>query len=649
MRFTSTIFLLLLNLATFGLILVLQNDGDGRSSNGQGLSSQISRQVIEANQIEISGPSLDAPRILKRNGSDWFQESPVRWPANYFAVNRILNQLQFLEEQVAFSVNEINSTGQTLADYGLDNPSLLLRISGEDSSIQLKIGSTTEIGANVYILGPKGKHVHVVSNELIDSLLVSSDELRNRKVFNIPVFEVEALGVHHINENGPNQANLKVHLRRTTNGWRFESPLAAEADPALVSITINTLASLKVDRFVPEKGDAIRHGLNSLSMKVTLFGNKRQQTLFIGNRCESSGKDSAFYAKVDDNPTIFTVEAKPFDELRIAQQSLRERKFMNFNEAEPSAINVLGEETEIRLRKLETNEWQVIKGDNGSEVMSYRASQMILEKLIKNLKSLSATGFAYDSPTLTDLSRLGFDKPKRTLQLIFQNDEPTLVLELAHPKDDEENLYARTNRSDYIYRIDRDTSLAAFPLNELYYRSRILATLPEAARIASIQLIRETSGETLLLLDTSDESISWKTHLAKQPKEKRISIETVLNWIRRVEIESLLANHFEETYPQGGAKPIPWVYRLDAEIQLPGGGQMTTETHTYYFSERISGTSQIGASRRHEAIFNNPIELIEALDQLQPNKLPPPEVTGQPVPDPVPLDPIPKPQEPPTK
>ena len=106
-------------------------------------------------------------------------------------------------------MDEINRTGQSLADYGLEDPSLLLRISGSDSSIQLKIGSTTEIGANVYILGPKGKNVHVVSNELIGSLLVSPDELRDRKVFDIPVFEIEALGVQHISQEGQNQADPK--------------------------------------------------------------------------------------------------------------------------------------------------------------------------------------------------------------------------------------------------------------------------------------------------------------------------------------------------------------------------------------------------------------------------------------------------------
>ena len=56
MRFTTTIILFLLNLTTLGLILLLQDDGDKRASGEQGLSSQISRHVIEADQIRNKRP-----------------------------------------------------------------------------------------------------------------------------------------------------------------------------------------------------------------------------------------------------------------------------------------------------------------------------------------------------------------------------------------------------------------------------------------------------------------------------------------------------------------------------------------------------------------------------------------------------------------
>lgn len=649
MRFTTTILLLLLNLATFGLIFLLQDDQTISSRDSKGLSSQISRQIIEANRIEISGPGLKTPRTLTRDGSDWTLESPNKWSANYFAVNRILNQLQFLEEQVAFSVDEIKSTGQSLDDYGLEDPSILLRITGANRSIELKIGSKTEIGSNVYILGPRGKYVHVVSNELISSLLVGLDELRNRKVFDIPVFEVEALGVQHVNPDNPSEKAFKVLLRRNNDGWRFESPLSAEADAALVSDTISSLALIKIDRFIPDTGDPLRRGLNSPFMKITLYGNKRQQTLLIGNPYQPSEEPEYYYAKIENYPTVFTVSAEPFDQLRVAQQSLRERKFIDFQNKPVSAINIRSEEMEIRLRKLETSGWQVIKSNRENEVTPHRASPAVLQKLIADIQTLRAVQFAYDSPTTADLSRLGFDKPTRTLQIEFQEDAPEIILQLAHPEENEEKLYAKTNQSEYIYEINRFTSLSCFPLNPLYYRNRLLEILPQAALIESIEIIDQDSGESIIQLISGNEDSSWEPLLEKQPLERKNAILTLLDWVREARVESHLADQFPEVYSTEDGDTVPWAYQLNVEIILPGGDRTNKETHTYYFTERLSGTSQPGASVRHKSLFNSPIQLIEALAAIVPDEPAPPEVDGQPVPDSIPLAPLPRPENSPTK
>ena len=42
----------------------------------------------------------------------------MQWSANYFAINRILNQLQFLEEEASFPVDDIEKTGQSQPTTG---------------------------------------------------------------------------------------------------------------------------------------------------------------------------------------------------------------------------------------------------------------------------------------------------------------------------------------------------------------------------------------------------------------------------------------------------------------------------------------------------------------------------------------------------
>ena len=172
MRFKFTIFLLALNLISFGLILSLKNQDSRPVEDSNRLASLIGRDIIEADRIELSGPQLETARVLRRDGSNWLISEPIQWSANYFAVNRILNQLQFLEEQATFS-STTERTGQSLADYGLSDASSVLSIGHGDERTELVIGSRT-IGKNVYLLGPNKERIFVVSKEVTDSFWSTS-------------------------------------------------------------------------------------------------------------------------------------------------------------------------------------------------------------------------------------------------------------------------------------------------------------------------------------------------------------------------------------------------------------------------------------------------------------------------------------------
>lgn len=643
MRFKFTIFLLILNAVTFGLIYFLSQQDERASSQPRGLSSAIGREVIEAERISIRGPELKTQRVLVRAGSNWSIEEPMEWPANYFAVNRILNQLQFLEEQAAFSLAEIERTGQSLTDYGLETPSLILEISTPSKSIELKVGSRTEIGQNVYILGPQGDHIYVVSSDVIDSLVVELPDLQTREIFDIPVFEVDALSVQ--TRGDADAAELKVHLRRTNKGWLFEAPLSAEADPTLVSNTINSLTAVKVERFIPGSGDPLVQGLESPSMLVTLNGNKRYQTLMIGNLNPDAGDTPTYYAKLEGNPTVFTVDAQPFIQLREAQQSLRERSFMNFERTELSAINLSGGDLEIRLHKLETGGWQSIQSSDEADVQPHRASKEIMSNLIHDLANLRAAAFAVDAPTPADLDAKGFSAPRRTITLSFNEDSPDLVLELAHPSDDNENLYARTNRSEYIYQVDRRATLRIFPLNELHYRKRTLESLPQAASIRAIRLENILTEETLIDIDLDSQNRSWEDYLKETDEDSQHALTIILKWIRSFRVSGYLAPNYADAYTLGDKKALPWIYRLSADILLPGGSTDKQVTHRYVFTERLAGSSQAGGSELHDAIFETSPDLIEALHHFTSDFSLPPEVSGEEVPTPQPLPNIPTPEE----
>jgi len=633
MRFKFTLFLLALNIITFGLILSLNKKTEQTNSQSGGLSAIIGREVIDADRIELNGKGLDTPRILEHDGSSWKITAPMQWSANYFAINRMLNQLQFLEEEASFSVAEIKQTGQTLADYGLDEPQLHLRISHQDESIELSVGTATEIGNNFYLLGPSKKDVFVVNSQVIESLLVDLVDLRNREIFNIPVFEIDALSLQIRAPEAVGNADFRVRVARTNNGWIFEAPLTAEADTAQVANTINTLTAAKVVEFKEqEASDPILQGLENPTMRVTLHGNKRQQTLLIGNTVPTSTdeKTSTYFARIEDNPTVFTVAAAPFDKLREAQEALRERSFMSFDPTALTSIDISEDDLQIRLQKLETGSWQVIESTAKSDIQPRHADPEIMAKLIDDLKNLRASSFAVDSPTPTDLDRLGFNTPRRSIKLSLGDEQTTL--RLAHPESENEKLYARSDKAEYIYTVDRRSTLRTIPLNAAYYRKRILETLPEAAKIKSIQLEKLETGEIIFSYTLKDQDLIWLKALSDIPEVKQQAILTLLEAIRQFKVKTYLLDEYQDPYSLDSETIRPWLYRLSAEILLPGDETDRSDTRSYVFAERFSGTVQVGASSLHNVIFEIPQITLDALYTLTDDMQPPPEALNQPIP-----------------
>lgn len=646
MRFKFTVFLLALNVITFGLIAYLNHQAQHVDAVAGGLSGKIGRELIEADRIEIRSSAVAAPLILERNGSTWSITEPIRWSANYFAINRILNQLQFLEEEASFTVEEIEETGQTLADYGLEKPDLTLLIAERDESIELNIGTVTEIGNNYYLLGPDKREIFVISGEVIGGLWVDLNDLRTREIFDIPVFEIDALGLQVRSDISADGSYLKVRLAKNSGDWAFEAPLSASADPARVENTISTLTAVKVGRFIEEAQiDPLLQGLETPFMEVTIHGNKRRQTLLIGNLDPLSEEAPKFFAKLEDNPAVFTVSALPFNELQEAQQALRERNFVSFDPSALSAINISENERKIRLQKLETgNSWQVLESTAGSEIQPHRADPTIIAKLLKDLDTLNATGFAVDAPTPTDNERLGFNNPRRLVTLSYFEGDP-LVLTLAHPEDDNEGLYAKTNSADYIYEVNRRSTLRMIPLNTPYYRNRTLDSLPQAAHISAIQLTNLISGESIAEFALSDSAPDWESRLAELGPKEASHVQELISSIRSFKVESYLLDRYEDAYPIDEDKTLPWTYKLSATIQLPGGETERVESRDYVFTNRLSGTIQVGGSSRNNAIFQIPQPLMNALYELTDDMELPPESKDLEVTNPETIAPVSEPEE----
>ncbi|CAI8296052.1 MAG: Uncharacterised protein [Opitutia bacterium UBA7350] len=620
MRIKFTLFLLALNGMAFSLLFYLHHRGSQAERNAQRLAENIRIEVASANEIKLSGGALGLPYTISRDGENWQITHPIKWPANYFSVNRILNQLQFIEEDASFSVEAILESGQTLADYGFEDPLLRIELTHDQGLRSISIGTPTEIGNQLYLLGPNATTIYAVDRSSIDSLLIDLDALRSRKIFNLPVFEIDALGLEMKTAAGA--GSLKVRLSKIDNRWQFEAPISANADLALVESAIQSLSSMQVTRFVEDNSsDPVAQGLDAPSARITLYGNKRERTLLVGNPDPSARGEATYFARLEDLTTVFTIPIQHIDALREAQQDLRKRDFFEFPSETVDSLVIRENEAEIRLQKLENGNWQIVATAPGDDIQPRQADATYIESLLRDLSQLRALEFVIDNPSPADLVQLNLNNPQRVVELTLSGETPR-TLAFAHPSDEDERLYAQASASSFIYEVARKPLLNKLSLNPAEYYERTLLTLPEAATITALK-IKPIHPE----MDT--QALDLKT------ASGRAATAALVECLRDFHVNRYRNDVFSET----GVEP-PWEYILEISLLLPDGNGGRETTQRYAFTRRLSATLQIGGSPAHNCTFELNQKMIEALQPyLQPILLPP-EAKGAPLTSPILPEPI---------
>ena len=99
MRYRITLILFIVSAILCIWIYSLEKGGGGQKNPASETSGLFGPDILLADRLELRGSALGEgeERVLKKKGSDqWFIEKPMNWPANYYIVNQILNQIQFL-------------------------------------------------------------------------------------------------------------------------------------------------------------------------------------------------------------------------------------------------------------------------------------------------------------------------------------------------------------------------------------------------------------------------------------------------------------------------------------------------------------------------------------------------------------------------
>lgn len=596
MRFKLTILLLIANLAMVFSIWLLESKPSSPAA--------VRANFLDFTTLEISGKSIDKPRVLKLEGNRWRIVSPIEWSANYYAVNRIKNQLEYLDKDTSFPVSDLEKHGQTLADYGLDDPLFTFKYGDGKTEKILKIGKNAPVGDRVYMQDVSANKIIIADKSFMENFSSDIDALRGQNVFDIPKFEVSSFSIRLSDSGGALRSNLRrIGLVRDGSKWSFETPIVATADAREVGAFLDMLCSVSARRFVPAATPNTGLDMSSFPTAITLQGTNRKQTLLLGNTFDG-GKYQ--YARLEENPTIFVVDASLFSNLGELQTTLRDKAFLKFDEMDLSEIDISAADSSVRLKKLSSGMWDLSGGESGVA----QADFAMVNALISRLKDLRARVFVTDAPG-DNIARFGFDSPKLKITLKQSTgQEKTLVIGSPFKDSSSATLYyAKLEGEAPVYGV-LPNIVSDTPTDLLSFKSRILSSLPEKSKILSVEL--SDASKTLLKLDSAqiDSALSGLDEKAKK------AAGDILNQIGKFIVLRYSSAKFDPNGIEIQGKLLPWTYTLSAEIELPGTGGAKREKLVWKFTPRVGGRVQYGIFDGLAMPFELPQQLIDAISEF---------------------------------
>ena len=610
MRFRFTIILLVANIALFLAIWRLESGGGG--------SNVSAASGIDISKLVIEGKNIASPRVVERKNNKWKITSPLDWPANSFSVNRIRNQLEFLDKETSFPVSEISRYGNTLSDYGLDSPSFTIKYGNGKTMRTLKIGSNAPVGGRIYMLDEDGGRIFVVDRQFADNFAVDMDHLRDQSVFSVSNFEITAFSVMIPRESGSREGIKRLGLRKDGGVWKMETPVVAAADQREVDNFLNNLCSIQAKSFSVPASARTGFEKSALSASITLEGTNRRDELKLGNFTDDG---SRIYAKLEGNPTVFTLDSSMFKNLGSLQTALRDKAFAGVDPDTTTGLDISVDGRTIKLRKLRGELgvggiWDVVEALPDGKIATAMADMGVVQDLLRRFQNVRARDFVSSAPTPEELKKFGLTGKDTVRITDIQSDKNSRTLAIGdqYAYGGATLRYAMIEGEPHVYGISEELP-SALSSDFLHYRSKRLEMFSEKIKVLSVKISDAETGETIF--EASSDSGNWNSEYEKLPARKAAALKELVAGLKAFNVKDYVRQSFSKDGVKiSDVENEKWRYKLSAVFGETGKGKSPVEERTLYFSKRLGGGMQYGGSERAGATFVPTRSFINAFSEL---------------------------------
>ena len=237
--------------------------------------------------------------------------SPADYPADQGEAEGLLKHFSELKSELIIAGNATDT-----APYGINASSPVVLVETATQTVQLLLGSKTEVGGSYYLVRQGDPRVFMVPGYIKGSFAKSLADLRDKRLFTEEFGQVSRIVIE--------DAEGKVELRQneSLSGWEIVAPAPYTADGVAVAQLLENLRNLKISRFVEDKPeDAAGYGFSPYRARILVANSYNRE--FAIETGEMSGVET--YVRVAGSEPVNAVLTGELHGVMVDLNGLREK------------------------------------------------------------------------------------------------------------------------------------------------------------------------------------------------------------------------------------------------------------------------------------------------------------------------------------
>src|SRR5438270_2986528 len=427
------------------------------------------QNMVSFDRIKIDGIVIqngDQTIEIRRRDNKWRLETPIKDQADSALVDTLLSDLENWQRDGTIPAKEIDADKSKLAEYGLNNPKLKLKLLGHARPPEILFGKDAALEGKMYVRFQNSKETFVAGQAVKKDIEKQTEEIRDRKLTDLSTLQVRRVALK--------TPVGEIELDKKDMQWEILKPLRARADDQKVNDLISQVTSARIGQFVADdRGDLRSYGLAEPRGSITLFDQeqKKDQKVEIGESIKVAGREDKgqtlqigaipekekeqVYVRFAPRGSVYTLPKKIEELLNTKPADLRDNHLVRVdtNILDRITIDAPGKTKTVLARK--DGSWTIASRNNTL------ADSGAVRHTVDTLQNECVTKFVED--VASNLPKYGLDKPQLLLtfsSFASENTAETKAGEqpfatIAFGKGEGENVYARLTDEPFVVAVRR--------------------------------------------------------------------------------------------------------------------------------------------------------------------------------------------------